>query len=106
MACTPEGYTGGVALSELHPCSSPTASDLALLEAAVELTPRRISVPIAVVFQRVNGCLPVPSDMVELRLAILRLERDGLLLSNPALDVEPTPDGQVAVELLRAGRAS
>ena len=85
--------------------SAPTAQDLELLEAAVALTPRRISVPIGRVFEQLHGRPPGPRDLVELRLAVLRLERDGLLQSDLDLAVEPTPDGQVAVELLRAGRA-
>jgi hypothetical protein len=81
-------------------------SDLALLEAAVALTPRRVNVPIRKVFEHLHGRAPALEELVELRLAILRLERDGLLQSDRQLNVEPTPDGQVAAELLRARRAA
>ena len=84
---------------------SPTTQDLELLEAAVELTPRRVNVPVRLVFERLHGRPPGPSDLVDLRLAVLRLERDGLLRSDRALNVEPTPDGQVAVGLLRTRRS-
>lgn len=84
--------------------SSPTTEDLELLAAAVDLTPRRVNVPVRRVFERVHGRTPGPEDLVALRLAVLRLERDGLLRSDAALNVEPTPDGQVAVGLLRATR--
>jgi hypothetical protein len=83
---------------------SPTTEDLVLLAAAVDLTPRRINVPARRVFEQVHGRPPGPGDLVALRLAVLRLERDGLLRSDAALNVEPTPDGQVAVGLLRASR--
>ncbi len=84
--------------------SSPTIDDLLLLEAAVTLTPRRINVSIGRVFEHVHGRPPGPDDLVDLRLAVLRLERDGLLRSDRDLNVEPTPDGQVAAELLRTRR--
>lgn len=80
---------------------TPTAQDLELLAAAVELTPRRVNVPIRRVFEHLHGRPPQPSELVDLRLAVLRLERDGLLRSDAGLVVEPTPDGQVAVALLR-----
>jgi hypothetical protein len=76
--------------------------DLGLLDAVVALTRRRVSVPAADAFARLHGRPPGPSDLVELRMAILRLERDGLLISDRELRLEPTPDGEVAVELLRA----
>ena len=81
------------------------AYDLVLLEAAVALTPRRVNVPIRRVFERLHGRTPSLEELVDLRLAILRLERDGLLRSDRELNVEPTPDGEVAAELLRARRA-
>lgn len=86
--------------------TSPTTDDLLLLEAAVALTPRRVNVPIERVFEHVHGRAPRRDEVVELRLSVLRLERDGLLLSDPDLNVEPTADGQVAAELLRARRAA
>ena len=81
-----------------------TSDDLDLLAAAVDLTPRRINVPARQVFERLQGRPPTWRERLELRLAILRLERDGLLRSDADLNVEPTPDGQVAVGLRRAGR--
>jgi hypothetical protein len=78
-----------------------TAADLALLDAVVSLTRRRISVPADVAFERLHGRPPDATDLVELRTAILRLERDGLVTSDRDLRLEPTPDGEVAVELLR-----
>jgi hypothetical protein len=90
-----------MAPSRGHGRSSPTAADLELLEAAVDLTPRRVNVPVDRVFERLHGRLPGPADRVDLRLAVLRLERDGLLVSDHALNVEPTPDGQTAIRLLR-----
>jgi hypothetical protein len=80
--------------------------DLQLLEAAVELTPRRVNVPIRRVFERLHGRSPRLTEFVDLRLAVLRLERDGLLHSDRELNVEPTPDGQVAAELRRARRSA
>jgi hypothetical protein len=82
------------------------AEDLALLESAVTLTTRRVNVPIRRVFEHLHGRAPRLEEFVDLRLAILRLERDGLLHSDRELTVEPTPDGQVAAELLRARRAA
>ena len=93
-----------MAPSRAHGRGAPTLQDLELLEAAVELTPRRVTVPIRRVFEQVHGRPPQAEDVVDLRLAVLRLERDGLLRSDVALNVEPTPDGQVAVGLLRARR--
>jgi hypothetical protein len=78
-----------------------TAADLELLDAVVALTRRRISVPAGVAFERLHGRPPHASELVDLRMAILRLERDGLVASDRELRLEPTPDGQVAVELLR-----
>lgn len=95
-----------MATSRGHGRGSPTVDDLELLEAAVALTPRRVNVPIRSVFERLHGRPPGPGDVVDLRLAVLRLERDGLLVSDEALNVEPTPDGQTAVRLLRTRRAA
>jgi hypothetical protein len=75
-----------------------------LLEAAVDLTAMPVWVPAARVFQRVHGRLPRPKDMRRLRKALERLERDGLVRVAVSLDLEPTPDGRVAVEVLRFGR--
>jgi hypothetical protein len=90
--------------SGAHGRGSPTTEDLELLAAAVDLTPRRVNVPARRVFEHRHGRPPGPTDLVELRMAVLRLERDGLLRSDAALNVEPTPDGQVAAGLVRARR--
>ena len=84
---------------------SPSESDFALLEAALALTQRRVNVPIGRVFVHLHARKAGSEDRAALRLALLRLERDGLVQSDSQLNVEPTPDGQVAVELLRARRA-
>jgi hypothetical protein len=84
---------------------SSSESDFALLEAAVDLTQRRVNVSLGRVFEHVHARKAGSDDRVGLRLALLRLERDGLVQSDSDLNVEPTPDGQVAVELLRARRA-
>jgi hypothetical protein len=83
---------------------SVTASDLQVLEAVVELTPRRVNVPAVQVLEHLHQRAPRPSEWMELRYAVLRLERDGLVRSDPNLVLEATPDGQVAVGLLRARR--
>lgn len=80
-------------------------ADLALLEAVVDLTRRRVSVPAADAYRHLHGRHPGAADRVPLRLAVLRLERDGLLRSDVDLRLEATPDGEVAVELLRVARA-
>lgn len=82
-----------------------TAEDLQLLEALVDLTTMPISVPAARVFQRVHGRLPRPREMRRLRRALARLQQDGLVRVAVSLDLELTPDGRVAVELLRYGRS-
>jgi hypothetical protein len=84
--------------------AGPTTQDLELLEAAVQLTRRRVSVAAGRAFERVHGRAPALADLVDLRMAVLRLERDGLVRSDRELRLEPTPDGEVAVELLRARR--
>ena len=81
-----------------------TGDDLLLLEAAVELTKVPVWVPAARVFQRVHGRLPRPREMRRLRKALQRLEGDGLVQVAVSLDLDPTPDGRVAVELLRTSR--
>jgi hypothetical protein len=81
-----------------------TAADLALLDAVVALTRRRISVPSATAYEQVHGRPPSGRERVELRLAVLRLERDGLVVSDRDLRLEATPDGEVAAELFRARR--
>jgi hypothetical protein len=84
--------------------SSPEADDLALLDAVVALTRRRVTVPARDAFDHLHGRQPAAADHVDLRLAVLRLERDGLLRSDRELRLEATPDGEVAVELHRAAR--
>ena len=75
--------------------------DLLLLEGAVDLTRRRVNAPLARVFEHVHGRRFEPSDLISTRLAILRLERDGLLVSDAELNLEPTPDGRTAIEIVR-----
>lgn len=83
------------------------ADDLALLDSVVALTRRRITVPAGDAFEHARGRRPGAADLVDLRLSVLRLERDGLLRSDRELRLEATPDGEVAVELHRAAhRAS
>jgi hypothetical protein len=89
--------TGGTGINE-------TTEDLLLLEAAVDLAETPVWIPAARAFQRLHGRLPRPPDMRRLRRALGRLQRDGLLRVAVCLDVEPTPDGRVAVELLRRRR--
>jgi hypothetical protein len=89
--------TGGTGINE-------TTEDLLLLEAAVELAQTPVWIPAARAFERLHGRLPRPRDMRRLRRALSRLQRDGLLQVVVSLDVEPTPDGRVAVELLRHRR--
>jgi hypothetical protein len=86
--------------------NAPTGRDLRLLEAVVDLTRRRVAVAAAAAHERAYGRAPATADLVELRLAVLRLERDGLVRSDRELRLEPTPDGEVAVELLRARRTA
>lgn len=81
-----------------------TASDLELLEALADLTTMPISVPAARVFQRVHGRLPRPREVRRLRRSLARLQEDGLVRVAVSLDLELTPDGRVAVEILRFGR--
>ncbi len=81
---------------------SVTEHDLRVLDAIVTLTPRRINVPAAQVLEFLHGPDSTPSDLLELRLAVLRLERDGLVRSEASLRVEATPDGRIAIELSRA----
>jgi hypothetical protein len=83
---------------------APTASDLALLDAVVRSTRRRVTVPAAAAFERAYGRPPRRDDLLDLRLSVARLERDGLLVSDRELRLEATPDGEVAAELYRAAR--
>jgi hypothetical protein len=78
--------------------------DLCLLEAVVELATIPVHVPAARAFKHLYGRLPGPSDMRRLRRSIARLAHDGLLQAAVSLDLVPTPDGLVAVELLRFRR--
>jgi hypothetical protein len=80
------------------------SSDLELVEAAVALTERRISVPLEEAFAHLHGRPLRSSDFVEVRMAILRLERAGLLHTDSSLRLEPTRAGQEAVEQLRERR--
>lgn len=80
------------------------SADLELLDAVVALTRRRVTVAAADAFERSRGRRLRPSDYVDLRLAVLRLERDGLLRSDRELRLEATPDGEIAIELHRAAR--
>jgi hypothetical protein len=81
-----------------------TPSDLEVLEAVVALTPRRVNVTADRVLEHLLGRRPSASDRLALRLAVLRLEGDGLVTSDRELRLEATPDGHIAVELLRARR--
>ena len=80
--------------------------DLALLDVAVALTTRRVNVHLHDAFEVLTGRAPTPEDVVELRLAVLHLERDGLLRSDADGFVEPTPDGRTAAELRTVERRS
>lgn len=80
--------------------------DLALLDSVVALTRRRVTVDARDAFEHARGHRPGAADLVELRLAVLRLERDGLLQSDRELRLEATPDGEVAVELHRAAHGT
>jgi hypothetical protein len=80
-------------------------SDLALLEAAVALTRRRVSVPLDEAFTHLHGRALRSSDFVEVRMAILRLEREGLLHTDADLRLEPTSAGRDAVDRLLARRS-
>jgi hypothetical protein len=84
--------------------TSHTADDLALLDAVVALTRRRVTVAANDAFERAHGRQPDADDYVGLRLSVLRLERDGLVRSERDLRLEATPDGDVAAELHRAAR--
>ena len=68
------------------------------------LTPRRVNVRADRVLEHLLGRRPSASDRLALRLAVLRLEGDGLVTSDRELRLEATPDGHIAVELLRARR--
>jgi hypothetical protein len=83
-----------------------TADDLCLLEAVVELATIPVHVPAARAFKHLHGRLPRPADMRRLRRSITRLVHDGLLQAAVSLDLVPTPDGRVAVELLRFRRSA
>jgi hypothetical protein len=78
--------------------------DLRRLDAVVALTRRRVTVAAGEAFEHARGRRPETEDYVALRLAVLRLERDGLLRSDRELRLEATPDGEIAVELYRASR--
>jgi hypothetical protein len=84
--------------------TSHTADDLALLDALVALTRRRVTVAADDAFERAHGRRPDADDYVRLRLSVLRLERDGLVRSERDLRLEATPDGEVAAELHRAAQ--
>ncbi len=84
--------------------SSITEHDMQVLDAVVALAPRRVTVPAEVVLEHLHRGGRPASGWQALRMAVLRLQRDGLLRSEPGLSLEATPDGQVAVELLRARR--
>jgi hypothetical protein len=86
--------------------AEPATLDLALLDAAVALTARRVNVHVHDAFEVATGRAPSPDDVVDLRWAVLRLERDGLVRSSADGFVEPTPDGRTAAELRRFERRS
>ena len=81
-------------------------TDLALLNSVVALTRRRITVDARHAFEHAHGRRPSGADLVELRLSVLRLERDGLLRPDRELRLEATPDGEIAVELHRAAQGT
>lgn len=89
-----------------RPERRPRAHDLALLDSVVALTRRRVTVAAGDAFEHARGRRPGTADLIELRLSVLRLERDGLLRSDRELRLEATPDGEVAVELHRAAQRS
>jgi hypothetical protein len=72
-------------------------ADLVLLEAVVALTERRIQVHAADAFERAHGRPVTTNDWVGLRLSVLRLERAGLLQSDPEHHLEPTEEGRAAL---------
>ena len=80
--------------------------DLALLDAAVTLTSRRVNVHVHDAFEVVTGRAPTTQDVVDLRMAVLRLERDGLVRSSADGFLEPTADGRTAAQLRRLERRS
>ena len=75
--------------------------DLDLLAAVDALTQRRLRVPAATAWERVRGEPPRDADWVAMRLAILRLERDGLVWTDEHLDVEVTDAGRQLLQLRR-----
>jgi hypothetical protein len=82
--------------------------DLELLAVADALTQRRLRVPATDAWEAVHGHQPKDQEWVELRMAILRLERAGLVESDERLAIEVTDAGRVALEAQEvrdAGRA-
>lgn len=69
------------------------AADLDLLTAVEALTQRRLRVPAAVAWERAHGTPPRGAEWVQMRLTVLRLERAGLVWTDPQLDVEVTEAG-------------
>jgi hypothetical protein len=88
-----------------QPAGAVAEPDLALLRAAVALTRRRVNVRVEEAFELLHERALEPEDFVDVRLTIRRLERAGLLRTDASLHLEPTPEGQAAVERWQAGGA-
>jgi hypothetical protein len=69
-------------------------ADLALLAAAHELSQRRISVDVAAAWRLLHGRAPETGDWPAIRRSVLRLEREGLIRSDPDLHLEVTDHGR------------
>jgi hypothetical protein len=76
-------------------------ADLELLSTVVDLTDRRLTVPAEVAWRELRGSFPQGAEWIELRTSVLRLEREGLVRTDPDLNLEATP---VGCDALRAGR--
>jgi len=68
--------------------------DLDLLAEVDALTQRRLRAPASSAWARVHGAAPRDAGWVAMRLAILRLERAGLVWTDEHLDVEVTDAGR------------
>jgi hypothetical protein len=71
--------------------------DLALLESVHALTHRRVLADVAEAWRQVHGHLPAPGEWAAVRTSVARLERIGLVRSEPSLHLEVTDSGRRAL---------
>jgi hypothetical protein len=75
----------------------PAGPDLDLLTALDDLTQRQLRVDVAVAWKRLHGHQPAAGDWMMIRTTVARLEREGLIHSDPSLAIEVTDAGRAVL---------